>query len=439
MTRRSSELHETDRAGTPLTPPTGMRDLLPPESRARRHVSAQLQRVFERYGYDLITTPLFEHVDVFERGVTLDTRDLLRFVEPDGGEIAALRPDITPQIARVVATRLADFPPPFRLHYEGSVIRRRRGRARRQRQISQVGVELIGVSHAEADVEVIRLTAEACRAAGLNEFRIELSDVGIGRAILGQHAPELLALAAAPLARKDEGELDRVLTRAGIDAEVRRRILPLAHLHGGLGVLDEAERLLAGSLAAAHLRSLREVSRQLVALGLEAQLGVDLGEMRNFAYYSGVSFALYAAGPGEAVANGGRYDQLLSRYGAPQPATGAAIDVENLLSALDHAGFGWREREAVRFAIASDVRAEGETLAQTLRSFGIAAATLPSADLERALAYARAWAHDGAIVIADGLATGVRATDGARRALPLAQGQIDIDALVSWARSTQKE
>jgi ATP phosphoribosyltransferase regulatory subunit len=422
--------------GYALTPLTGMRDLLPPESHARRRVSEQLQGVFESYGYDLVTTPLFERVEVFERGLTLDPRDLLRFVEPDGGEVAALRPDMTPQIARVIATRLSDFPPPFRLRYEGTVIRRRRGRARRQRQIAQVGVELVGLSSTEADVEVIRLIAEAVTATGLCEFRIELSDIGVGRSLLRDQAPALVALAAESLSRKDEARLEQVLANAGVAEAARSRIAALAHLHGGLEVLDVAEEIVRGTDAAQHVANLREVARGLVALGLGPQLGVDLGELRNEAYYTGVSFTLFAKGPGQAIASGGRYDQLLAQYGAPLPATGAAIDVENLLSALDSAGLPWRQREAVRFVVAGADDAAVESLARTLRRAGIAAATLLHSDGERARAYARAWAYD-AVLLAGAPPTALRSRDGLTRELKAELATTDIDALKSWARDTE--
>ncbi len=404
-----------------ITPLPGMRDLLPPESHARRQVSEQLQRVFESYGYDLITTPLFERVEVFERGLTLDPRDLLRFVEPDGGEVAALRPDITPQIARVVSTRLTDYPLPFRLRYEGTVIRRRRGRARRQRQIAQVGIELLGISGAEADVEVIRLTADALQAAGLTDFRIELSDVGVARTLIPS---ELLAVAAEPLARKDQTELAKVLE----SVPHRERIAALAHLHGGLEVLDEAESLVRDTAAATHVANLRDVALRLQALGYGDRIGVDLGEIRGAAYYTGVSFGVFARGPGEALASGGRYDQLLAQYGAPLPATGAAIDVENLLAALDAAGLHWRRRDTPRFVV---LGANAERVATQIRSKGLIASTLQTTDLAQARDYARAWTYDAAL-LTDGTLTALRTHDGATQT----PSQLDLDALVAWARST---
>ncbi|MET0285335.1 MAG: ATP phosphoribosyltransferase regulatory subunit [Polyangiales bacterium] len=404
-----------------ITPLPGMRDLLPPESHARRKVSEQLQGVFESYGYDLITTPLFERVEVFERGLTLDPRDLLRFVEPDGGEVAALRPDITPQIARVVSTRLTDYPLPFRLRYEGTVIRRRRGRARRQRQIAQVGIELLGISGAEADVEVIRLTADALTAAGLKDFRIELSDVGIARTLLPS---ELLAVVAEPLARKDQTELGKVLE--GVPH--RERIAALAQLHGGLEVLDEAESLVRDTAASLHVANLRDVAQRLVALGYGDRIGVDLGEIRGSAYYTGVSFGVFARGPGEALALGGRYDQLLAQYGAPLPATGAGIDIENLLAALDAAGLHWRRRDTPRFVVAGP---DAEDVASQIRARGLIAATLGGSDAKQARDYARAWTYDAALITGPSFSA-VRTHDGATKAL----SKLDLDALVAWARST---
>jgi ATP phosphoribosyltransferase regulatory subunit len=425
--------------GSLLTPPAGMRDLLPPESRARRKVSEQLQRVFESYGYELVTAPLFERVEVFERGLTLDPRDLVRFVEPDSGDIVALRPDMTPQIARVVATRLTDLPPPFRVRYEGTLVRRRRGRARRQRQLAQVGIELIGLAGADADAEVVRSTAEACRAAGLTDFRIELSEVGVGRALLSEHGDALFERAADALAQKDEPRLLALLSAAGVSHEARDRIARLLHLHGDLSVLAEARKLVAGTVAAPHLDALERVAELLFDVGLGPQLGVDLGEVRGAGYYTGVSFALYARGPGEAVASGGRYDQLLARYGRALPATGAAIDVENLLWALDHAGHTWREGSALRFVVAGEEPARVRRLAETLRTRGLPTSTLPSGSGDEALHYAAAWGLDCCIVLHEGSTLAFRSADKQQRELASELSPSDIDALLVWARAAQKE
>jgi adenylosuccinate synthase len=166
--------------------PAGMRDLLPDEAASRRRLSRQLLESFALYGYVVVTPPVFEFAEVLERGLgTLAPADVLRFIEPESGEVAALRPDMTPQIARIVATRLRDRPPPFRLCYEGTVLRRRSGRARKHRQIPQVGVELAGVSAPDGDLELLALAADALRAAGLRQFTIDLGNAMTAVVVVG--------------------------------------------------------------------------------------------------------------------------------------------------------------------------------------------------------------------------------------------------------------
>ena len=425
-------------SGAGLDSAIGMRDLLPPESRARRNISNQIQGVFESYGYELVTTPLVEKVETFERGPLFDRRDLLRFVEPDSGEVIALRTDMTPQVARVVCTRLSAYPPPFRIRYEGTVIRRRRGRARRQRQIAQVGVELIGMAAPHADAEVVQLCAEACHAVGLADFRIELAEVGVARALLKAENPHLVESVQEAFARKDEALLMTQLKAAGVGADERRRLTSLLHLHGSLDVLAEAEKALKGTAAEPHLRALREVTRRLEGAGLAQRLGVDLGEIRGEAYYTGVSFALFARGPGEAVASGGRYDDLLGRYGAAAPATGAAIDIENLLRALDAAERPWRASGPARALVTGDFE-NASDYANALRKAGLAAAVLPDASQETAMRYARAWSRAVVIVVAAGEAKAIRVRDGATQAVHRQLSSAEAGSLQAWVRAEQEE
>src|SRR4051812_30004585 len=159
-----------------------MRDLLPGEAESRRRLARRVLEHFALSGYALVIPPAFELAEVLERGLgTLEPREVLRFVEPESGEIAALRPDMTPQIARMAATRLADRPVPMRLCYEGTVLRRRHERARRHRQILQAGVELIGVAGPDGDLELLYLAASAARAAGLTDFVVDLGHAEIAR------------------------------------------------------------------------------------------------------------------------------------------------------------------------------------------------------------------------------------------------------------------
>lgn len=413
----------------PLAPPSGMRDLLPPEAAARSWLSRRVTQVFEAWGYELVTTPPFEHAEVIERGLeTVDRRDLLRFVEPESGEVALLRPDITPQIARIVATRLADRPPPFRLCYAGSVIRQRRGRARKQRQIVQAGVEHVGGGD-EADAEVVALAAETLTTLGLESFRIELHLVGLARAALAELPEAARPAAEIALVRKDAAELARVLDESGAGPAERRTLLGALELYGGVDVLREAKRVF-GASSRGPLKTLAGVIDRLSARGLGSRLALDLGEVRDARYYTGVSFTILAHGPGEPLGSGGRYDGLLARFGAKAPATGFGLDLSNVEWALVTAGRWVDAPRPVRFVVSGGTSSERERTAARLRQAGLSAAVIAERSAARALDYARAWGYDAAVICRRGAAEVRRVEDGEARAFP----KDGLEALAEWAR-----
>lgn len=416
----------------PLAPPAGMRDLLPPEATARAQLASRLTRLFDAWGYQLVTTPPFEHAEVIERGLdTLDRRDLLRFVDPDTGEVALLRPDITPQIARIVATQLKDLPAPWRLAYAGSLIRQRRGRARKARQIAQAGVELIGQPDGDADVEVITLAARALERAGLEDFQIELSLVTLTRAALAELSEEARDDVEAALIRKDGAGLRAALEAAGAGREVRRRLEGAVDLYGDAGVLKEARAVFRAEGPRRSLKELAALVRRLDAAGLGPRLSLDLGEVRGASYYTGPSFTLLARGPGEPVGAGGRYDGLLGRFGAAQPATGFGIDLGNLEWALDAVERRPSLERGARFVVAGGAAADRDAIAEKLRAAGATAATLGVRGKRAALDYARRWGYDAAVFCSKQRPIAVRASDGAERA---ARGWT---RLAAWAHGSE--
>src|SRR5262245_51814825 len=158
--------------------PTGMRDFAPRAAAFRRRVAELLLGVFERWGFARVITPAFEYEEVLALGLGPAGRaSAIRFVEPSSGQVVALRPDITPQIARLVATRFRDERGPLRLCYEGTVVRLERGA--RSREVIQAGVELCGVPGSRGDAELIGLGAAALAAAGLGEPTIDLGHLGL--------------------------------------------------------------------------------------------------------------------------------------------------------------------------------------------------------------------------------------------------------------------
>jgi ATP phosphoribosyltransferase regulatory subunit len=280
---------------------------------------------------------------------------------------------MTPQIARVVATRLRERPTPFRLAYEGTVLRRRSGRARKHRQIPQVGIELAGVSGPEGDLELLGLAADALRATGLEHFTIDVGDAGVMRALLAPLEPERQLRLSDALARKDE---------AGIDDPTLRELLAFC---GDRAVLVEGLRLLEGlPAAAAAAGRLLALFDAAVQKGLGPHLVADLGEVRGFAYYTGTVFHAYAPGTGDAVVSGGRYDELLARFGCDLPAAGFAVDLDRVAEAVRAAGV--TEDRVVRVVV---VGAPDDPALADLRAKGIAAVAI--ADRASAFDWAKAW------------------------------------------------
>jgi ATP phosphoribosyltransferase regulatory subunit len=361
-----------------------MRDLLPEEAAARRELSRTMLDRFVLHGYALVTPPVFEFAEVLERGLgTLDPADVLRFVEPESGEVAALRPDMTPQIARMIATRLRDRPLPCRLGYEGTVLRRLSGRARKQRQIPQVGVELAGVAGPEGDLELIALAVDALRAAGLEGFAIDVGDAGVVRSLLSdQMSAEHRAALTTALARKDDAAIADVCDAAQAPHAEALRALP--SLNGGREAVVEGVARLSKTPANLAVTRLLALFDAAVGAGLGAHLTADVGEVRGFAYYTGTVFHAYAPGTGDAIGSGGRYDELLARFGRDIPAAGFAIDLDRAREAL-HAASVVAERRArvVVVGSASDRRV------LDLRGRGMAAVAME--DRSAALRWARAW------------------------------------------------
>jgi ATP phosphoribosyltransferase regulatory subunit len=342
--------------------PHGVRDHLPVAAARRRALVAALLGEFERWGYRPVITPLYEYDAVLARGMGDAATRAMRFVEPSSGEILALRPDLTPQVARLVATRLHDEPGPIRLCYEGSVVRG-------GEELYQAGVELIDAPRGGGDLEAVTLAAAALRAAGAGEIALDLGHAAVVRAALeglGLDDEDDSALHAA-LQKKDRAEVERLAARAKLPAARKKLVAQLPSLYGGVEVLARAKKLIGGEAARA-VRELEQLAARLEQLHPDLAISVDLGEVRGFRYYTGTRFALYAPGAAGALVQGGRYDGVVERYGRAARATGFAVDVEALTELL--------RREAAPAAphgilVAGDAVRAGR-LAQSLRARGLA-------------------------------------------------------------------
>lgn len=254
--------------------------------------------------------------------------------------MVALPPDITPQIARLIATRFRDEDGPVRLAYEGTVVRLDQ-RARSQREIIQAGVEMAGVPGPRSDAEIIALAAETLSAIGFSEITIDLGHLGLSREVLDalELDDEDRARVRERIAKRDRAGLALALSRSRASQDVIDFAARLPELGGPPSVVAEALAL-APAKPAGIRGALRELAAVLEAVKrhpIPARIHVDLAEVRGWDYYTGVRVQGYVHGAPEAILQGGRYDSLLARYGRPSPAIGFAIDVEATAVALEQA------------------------------------------------------------------------------------------------------
>lgn len=315
--------------------PEGIEELLPDEARTVERMRRDLLDLCASWGYELVMPPLVEFTESLLIGLGSDL-DLQTFKLTDqaSGRTLGLRPDITPQVARIDAHSLRREGP-ARLCYAGTVLHTRARSPLASRSPIQVGAELYGDASLAADIEVVSLMLEMLRVAGVSGITLDLGHVGIFRALMSHLAlPDAVAgeLFEA-LQHKSEPSIRALLAGAGLGAAEASVLGRLATLNGGREVLAEAAAVFAGGPPgiAAALQVLTEVADAVEGRSPGVTLHFDLCELHGYHYHTGLVFAAYAPGQGEALANGGRYDDIGQVFGRARPATGFNTDLKALL------------------------------------------------------------------------------------------------------------
>jgi ATP phosphoribosyltransferase regulatory subunit len=306
--------------------PPGTRDVLPDEMRELRALSERLRGVFEGAGYGEVWTPSMEYEEVLRRGDERSAGAGYRLFD-EHGQVLVLRSDMTIPIARLVSTRYSDADGPLRLCYFAHAYRaveRGRGQAR---EFLQAGIELIGPRAPDGDAEVVAVVLEALDAAGLGRHRVGMGDGSLYRTLLEHFEvpPDARIALLERLSVRDMVGLEMRLEQLGLPPAARELLTMLPNLRGGPEVLDRAD----GPVAAA-VENLRAAHELLVQRGVADRVIFDLGLVRELGYYSGAVFEVYDPAVGFALGGGGRYDDLLGRFGRPLPACGIALDVQRV-------------------------------------------------------------------------------------------------------------
>jgi len=301
--------------------PPGTRDVLPEEMRELRAIGGRMRAAFEDAGYGEVHTPALEYEEVLLRGDARAAGARYRSFDEQGA-VLALRSDMTIPIARVVATRYAYAKPPLRFSYLAHAWRVTDRGVGEPREFLQAGIELIGVPGADGEAEVVALTVEALNAAGLRRHRVGVGDGALYRGLLSSfgvsaeaHMPLL-----ETLSRRDLVGLEAQVGRLDLDPGQRDLLVELPQLRGGAEILSQTP----------GLEGLQSLHARLEERGVADRVIYDLGMVRELGYYTGSVFEVYDPAVGFTLGGGGRYDELIGRFGRDLPACGIALDVQRV-------------------------------------------------------------------------------------------------------------
>lgn len=356
--------------------PEGIEDLLPVQAEIVENMRRKLLDLFHVHGYELVIPPLIEYVDSLQVGTGNDLQlQTFKLIDQLTGRLMGVRADMTPQVARIDAHSLKREVP-TRLCYMGTVLHTLPAGHGASRSPMQVGAELYGHSGLDSDVEVLALMLETLQSVGITDLYIDLGHVAIFRS-LSQQAGLTSAQEADlfdMLQRKARPEMDEYLATLNLSTDLCAMLQALPVLNGGEEVLSQARSRLAGG-GTAVLKAIDEL--EMIANMARRRMGAiefhfDLAELRGYHYHTGAVFAAYATGQGQAIAQGGRYDQIGSAFGRARPATGFSTDLKTLLAVTQHpevavsAIFAPVSDDPGLYQAVSELRAQGERVVMGL-------------------------------------------------------------------------
>jgi ATP phosphoribosyltransferase regulatory subunit len=309
--------------------PEYIEDILPAEAARIERLRRRLLDLFRVHGYELVMPPLLEYLESLLTGTghDLDLRTF-KLVDQLSGRLLGVRADITPQVARIDA-HLLNRQGVTRLCYVGSVLHAQPSGLNHTREPLQIGAEVYGHAGVESDVEIQALLAGALRAAGVEDLYLDLGHVGVFRSLVQRAGiePPLESDLFRVLQSKDVPALRELV--GPLDPKLREALLLLPQLYGDVGILEAARSKLPDFPEIVQaLDDMQTIARDLAPV--VAVHRFDLAELRGYHYHSGVVFAAYTGGHPNAIALGGRYDEVGKAFGRARPATGFSLDLREL-------------------------------------------------------------------------------------------------------------
>lgn len=352
--------------------PEHIADVLPAEARRIEELRRHWLDLARGHGFEMVMPPLLEYLDSLLSGTGSDLNlKTFKLVDQLSGRTMGLRADTTPQVARIDA-HLLNRQGVTRLCYCGPVLHTRPTGLHATREPLQLGVELFGHAGLEADLEILELALAGLSGSTCQHLTLDLGDARLLRALLADAglAPALQGDLVAALTAKD-GSTVRQITQGCLPA-TQQALLALLDLYGDDAVLTQArERLPATAAIGAALDDLAWLASHLRQSFPDVQLGFDLSDMSGYAYYSGVRFAVFGAGSTDALARGGRYDEVGAVFGRNRPAVGCSLDLKTLAAVAGPVApraairAPWGEDASLRGAVRS-LRSRGEVVVSML-------------------------------------------------------------------------
>lgn len=316
--------------------PEGVRDVYGAEFATKLNIQNLFHDKLRSFGYQDIQTPTFEFFDVFSKEIgTTPSKELYKFFDKEGNTLV-LRPDFTPSIARSAAKYFMDENIPLRFCYCGNNFINNGNLQGKLKETTQMGAELIGDSSPEADAEMIAMLVEALINAGLKEFQVAIGQADYFKGLCADaQLDEETELALKDfISNRNEFGAQELLEGKNVAVADIKALLNVSNLFGSYEVLDEALKFARNERSVCAIERLQKVYELLKLYGVERYVSFDLAMISKYHYYTGVIFSAYTYQMGNAIAKGGRYDNLLEKFGKPAPATGFVVMIDDLMTAL---------------------------------------------------------------------------------------------------------
>ncbi len=320
--------------------PDGVRDIYGNECGERKLIASKIHSKMKSFGYEDIETPTFEYFDVFAEEInTSDAKQLFKFFDSEGNTLV-LRPDFTPSIARCASKVMLDDGKPIRVCYEGSAFLNTSSLQGKLKENCNIGVELMNEPSVYADAEAIALLIESLKETGLTDFQVSIGDADYYKGICEEAgiSSETEEQIREQIIGKNYFAAENLMNEKGVQEKYKNLLVKVSEFIGSDDALDKAMSEVSNERSINAIKRLKELYKVLTLYQVEKYVSFDLGILSKFNYYTGVIFSAYTYGVGDAIAKGGRYDNLLGKYGQSAPSIGFSIILDDLMAALYRQG-----------------------------------------------------------------------------------------------------